>query len=382
MQAVRLFGSAILAGLLGTAAMVPGAWAEGPENPTLEQNPGDPAQERYWVRYDFDAGAYRLAGDASGDVLTGWDPANVPAASEGTLICFTAESEEFDWDVVLVNPSMRRAAEAAGVELLLLNNAYPSTTKPLENADTCVTRGADVVVSFNVFGEIAPAIMAKYNEARIPVIAVDVAHPGSVFYGADNCKTGILAGEFAVQWAKDNGWPLDQIQVVTGSDPAVGGAPACRNTGFVDAIKAAVPEIPEANFHDVDTRTGELGAVAGAIAAMTDWLTAHPDARYIVSTSINDDRAYGIAQAMTQAGRGDPKVDGIVVGKNAETVALNAIRAGDSPLVGTVSFFGNRYGDYLVPLAIDVLAGNAVPSIVSVPHEVISKANIDTYYPE
>lgn len=378
MQAVRLFGSAILAGLISTV----GAVAQAPENPTVDQDPGNPTQQRYWVKYDFDAGAYRVAEDVTADPLTGWDPANAAKGSADTLICFTAESEEFDWDVVLVNPSMRRAAEAAGVELLLLNNAYPSTTRPIENADTCVTRGADVVVSFNVFSEIAPAIMAKYNEARIPVVAVDVAHPGSVFYGADNCKTGTLAGEFAVQWAKDHNWPLDQLSVIIGSDPAVGGAPTCRNTAFVDAIRAAVPGLPDANVYDVDMRTGELGPVAGAIAATTDWLTAHPDAKYIVATSINDDRAYGIAQAMTQAGRGDPTVDGIAIGKNAETVALNAIRAGDSPLVGTVSFFGNRYGDYLVPLALDVLAGNAVPSIVSVPHEVISKANIDTYYPE
>src|SRR5690606_870616 len=146
----------------------------------------------------------------------------------------TAESEQFDWDVVLVNPSMRRAAEAHGVELLLLNNEYPSTSKPIENAETCVQRGADVVISFNVFSEIAPAIMNKYNEAKIPVVAVDVAHPGSVFYGADNCRTGELAGEFAVQWAKDNNWPLDQLQVIAGVDPAVGGAPACRNNGFID----------------------------------------------------------------------------------------------------------------------------------------------------
>ena len=382
MKAVRLLGSALLTGLLASAA-IPAAVAETvPENPTLDQDPGNPTQAPCSAKYDTEAGAYRVATDVTADPVTGWDVTKAAKAKEGTLICFTAESEEFDWDVLLVNPSMRRAAEANGVELLLLNNAYPSTTQPLDNADTCVTRGADIVISFNVFAEIAPAIMAKYNEAKIPVIAVDVAHPGSVFYGADNCKTGTLAGEFAVQWAKDHNWPLNELVVLTGSDPAVGGAPTCRNTGFVDAIKAAVPDLPAGNIHDVDMRTGELGAIAGAIAATTDWLTGNPDAKYIVATSINDDRAYGIAQAMTQAGRGDSKVDGIVIGKNAETAALNAIRAGDSPLVGTVSFFGNRYGDYLVPLALDVLAGKPVPSIVSVPHEVISKANIDTYYPE
>lgn len=373
--------AALAVSLLGVAPIGAAIAQDAAANPTLTQDPGNPSQARHWVTYDAGAGAYRVDPSASADT-TSWSAANAAKAADGTLICFTAESEEFDWDVVLVNPSMRRAAEAAGVELLLLNNQYPSTTKPIENADICVQRGADLVVSFNVFSEIAPAIMTKYNEAKIPVIAMDVAHPGSVFYGADNCKTGALAAQFALEWAKDKNWPLDQLQVVAGVDPAVGGAPNCRNTGFVDAIKAAVPQLPASNYYDVDMRTGELGPVAGAIAATTDWLTAHPDAKYIIATSINDDRAYGIAQAMKQAGRGDAAVDGIVVGKNAEKAALDAVRAGDTPLVGTVSFFGNKYGDDVIPLALDILAGKPVPTIVSVAHEVISKANIDAHYPQ
>ena len=375
--------TAALAALLAGTPLAGGASAEdAPVNPTQDQDPGNAGQQRYWVVYDHEAGAYRVAPDAKGDPKTDWDPAKAAKVKDGTLICFTAESEEFDWDVVLVNPSMRRAAEAAGVDMLLLNNAYPSTTKPLENADACVTRGADLVVSFNVFAEISPAIMAKYNEAKIPVIAIAVTHPGSVFIGVDDCSTGRAAGDFALEWAKEQGWPLEELNVVAGVDPAVGGAPACRNSAFLEQIKAAVPNLPAGNLYEVDMRTGELGVVAGAIAATSDWLTAHPDAKYIVSTSINDDRAYGIAQAMAQAGRGDPTKDGIVIGKNGEPVAMKAIRAGDSPFVATVSFSADQYGDYLIPLALDVLAGNPVPSIVNVPHKVISKKNIDTYYPE
>jgi ribose transport system substrate-binding protein len=295
------------------------------------------------------------------------------------VICFTEESEQYDWDTKKVNPSMAAAAKAAGVELLMLNNAYPDTAKPLENADACIQRGAKLAVSFNVLGEIAPAIMTKYNAAKVPAIAVDVTHPGSVFYGADNCRTGQLAGEFAVQYAKDHNWPLDQLNVIAGVDKGVGGAPACRNTGFVSAIKSGLPNIPAANYFDVDMRTAELGPLNGAIAATTDWLTAHPQAKYIVATSINDDRAYGIAQALTQAGRGN---DGIVIGKNADPIALDAIRAGNSPLVATIAFFGEKYGDDIIPLALDILAGKPVPSIVSVHHQVITKANIDQFYPK
>ncbi len=352
-----------------------------PENPTADQDPGDTDQQVYWVRYNFDEGAYELAADAEGDAMTAWDASMAAEAMGDVTICFTPESEEFDFDLK-VNPSMRNAAEAAGVELLVFNNAYPSTTQPLQNADACVTREPDLVVSFNVFAEITEAIMSKYNAENIPVIAVDVTHPGSVFWGADNCMTGRLAAQFAADWAVEHMWPEEEMVVLTGLDPAVGGAPACRNTAFTDYFKENMLAIPDENYFDVDMRTAELGPNAGALAATTDWLTANPNAKYIVATSINDDRAFGIASAMAQADRGDPTVDGVVVGKNADAIALDAIREGNSPLVGTVSFFPERYGDFMIPLALDILAGNPVPSIVRVPHEVISIDNIDTYYPE
>ena len=351
------------------------------DNPTMDQDPGDPDQEVYWVRYNFETGAYEVAEDAEGDPLTDWDASMAAGADGDVTICFTPESEEFDFDLK-VNPSMRNAAEAAGVELLVFNNAYPSTMQPLENADACVTREPDLVVSFNVFAELTEAIMSKYNAENIPVVAVDVTHPGSVFWGADNCMTGRLAAAFAADWATEYMWPEEEMVVLTGLDPAVGGAPACRNTAFTDYFKENMPAIPEENYFDVDMRTAELGPNAGALAATTDWLTANPDAKYIVATSINDDRAFGIASAMAQADRGDPTVDGVVIGKNADLIALEAIREGNSPLVGTVSFFPERYGNFMIPLALDILAGNAVPSINRVPHEVISIDNIDTYYPE
>ncbi len=369
---------------LALATYVPlvqaGAPLQAPPNPTLDQDPGNPDQPVYWVRYNFETGAYELDPTAVGDPKTDWKPVHRQAA-EGTTICFTPESEEFPFDTQGVNPSMDKYAKEAGVNLLVFNNAYPSTTQPLASADACVTQGADLVISFNVLAELAPAIMRKYNAAKIPVIAVDVTHPGAVFWGADNCLAGKLAGEFAVKWAREHNWPEDQIIIFTGIDPTVGGAPACRNTAFVEEIRAQMPKIPDANVFEVDMRTSELGVTPGALAATTDWLTAHPDAKYIVATTINDDRAVGIANAMVQAGRGDPTVDGIVIGKNADESGLAAIRRGGTPFVGSVAFFPDRYGEFLIPLALDILEGKPVPSIVRVPHEVITAENIDKWYP-
>jgi ribose transport system substrate-binding protein len=378
--ALATYAPLVQAGPLPTGPQPAPTPTEVPANPTLDQDPGNPNQAVYWVKYNFETGAYETDTAATGDPKTDWKPTYRKAA-EGTTICFTPESEEFPFDTQGVNPSMDKYAKEAGVKLLVLNNAYPSTTQPLANADACVTQGANLVVSFNVMAELSPAIMKKYDAAKIPVIAVDVTHPGSVFWGADNCLSGRMAGQFAVKWARDHNWPEDQIIIFTGMDPGVGGAPACRNTAFVEEIRAQMPKIPDANVFEVDMRTAELGVMPGALAATTDWLTAHPDAKYIVATTINDDRGVGIANAMAQAGRGDPTVDGIVIGKNADESGLAAIRRGGTPFVGSVAFFPDRYGEFLIPLALDILEGKPVPSIVRVPHQVITAENIDKWYP-
>lgn len=257
-----------------------------------------------------------------------WDASRTAEAMGDVTICFTPESQEFDFDLK-VNPSMADAAQAAGVELLVFNIAYSSFTQPLENADACVTREPDLAVSFKVFAELTEAIMSKYNAENIPVIAVDVTHPGSVFWGADNYATGRYAAEFAAAWAEDHMWPEEETIVLTGPNPAVGGAPACRNTAFTDFFKENYPAIPQGNYFDVDMRTAELGANAGALAATTDWLTANPDAKYAFATSINDDRAFGIASVMSQADRGDPTVN----------CGANGIAASQCPVANTRRWF-------------------------------------------
>lgn len=55
--------------------------------------------------------------------------------------------------------------------------------------------------------------------------------------------------------------------------------------------------------------------------------------------------------------------------------------AGGTPFLGSVAFFLDRYGEFLIPLALDVLEGKPVPTIVRVPHQVITAENIDQWYP-
>jgi len=46
-----------------------------------------------------------------------------------------------------------------------------------------------------------------------------------------------------------------------------------------------------------------------------------------------------------------------------------------------VAYFPERYGEELIALALDILAGRPTPSAKFVKHQVITPANLDHFYP-
>jgi ribose transport system substrate-binding protein len=57
------------------------------------------------------------------------------------------------------------------------------------------------------------------------------------------------------------------------------------------------------------------------------------------------------------------------------------LRQPRTPLIASVGYFPERYGDGLVKLAVDILSRKPVPPAVFVPHHVITRENVDHYYP-
>jgi ribose transport system substrate-binding protein len=111
---------------------------------------------------------------------------------------------------------------------------------------------------------------------------------------------------------------------------------------------------------------------------MQDVLTRLADADRILVTAINDPSAVGALRAVEQAGRTDQV---LIAGQNATIEARDEICTGGGAFVGSVAYFPDRYGDKLIPLAIDLANGAAPPDAVYVDHLWIDEANIDQHYP-
>ena len=114
---------------------------------------------------------------------------------------------------------MRR--RSVGVDLLILDNRYDATTA-LKNAEEFVRSKVDLVIEFQVEQEVAPMIGDKIAAAGIPLIAIDIPHPHATYFGVDNYRVGIEAGEALAAHATAH-WE-GKVDWVIGLDLAGGGA--------------------------------------------------------------------------------------------------------------------------------------------------------------
>ena len=94
-----------------------------------------------------------------------------------------------------VHEGLLRAAEREQVELIVVDNRYQPKVA-LRNAEHLIREGVDLVIEFQTDEAIAPAIASRYHEAGMPMIAIDIPHPGATYFGANNYEAGLLAGRY------------------------------------------------------------------------------------------------------------------------------------------------------------------------------------------
>ena len=94
--------------------------------------------------------------------------------------------------------------------------------------------------------------------------------------------------------------------------------------------------------------------------------------------AVNDSSAIGAIRAFEEAGRAETCA---AVGQNASIEARREMRTARSPLIGSVAYFPERYGDAVIPIALNVLRGKTVPPALFVRHKLVTSENVDRMYP-
>lgn len=276
---------------------------------------------------------------------------------------------------VTVKESVENAAKAAGVELVYMNNNLDGMTA-VQNANNMVQQEIDGFIEFNIDESVGPTIKEIMDEAGIPIIAVDIAIDGCTFFGANNELAGTVGGRRLGEVAKER-WGEEPDILLLAYDSTSGESPMKRVTCMPDGLREFFPDFADEKVYMVDC----AGDAAAAQKAVSDFLTAHPDAGKIAIGSYNDVVATATLAAVETAGR---EADCIMVAEN-EYGYLDYLKANpEAPenevFVGGVAFFFTQYGDYLIPAMVSMLNGEDVGEEIFVNHECITRENAETYF--
>jgi ribose transport system substrate-binding protein len=297
--------------------------------------------------------------------------ASLGKASPGTLIGYAAQAENQPF-AVAVNDGVAAAAKTVGADFFKVNYLYPDTAAPIAQSQVLISKKPTVAITFNSVPATIPSMAQLFKSACIPDIQISFPAQGSVLFGASNESAGQIAGNYLVKLVQSKKWNPSDVTLIGPTVASLGPV----NKRITECASVFQKALPKSHYAEVP-----LGATtATGQAAVTDWLTAHPagsGTKYLVSCTIADIWSLAVANALTSSGRA---ANSAVIGQGASLDGVKAIRSGDSPIVASVWFDAGHYGSYLVPLALDVLAGKPVPAQVHQKLFVVDKTNADKFY--
>jgi ribose transport system substrate-binding protein len=268
-----------------------------------------------------------------------------------------------------VTESLKQAALSMGVDLVILDNCYDGPTA-VRNAERFVESRVDLILEFQVEQEVAPIIADKIAAAGIPLIAIDIPHPHATYFGVDNYRVGMEAGECLSQhavrhWAGKVAWVLGLD--LTEAGQLVQG----RMTGAFEGVRQSFPNLPEECF----VRMNGRGLRDRSRKLVSDFLQRHPKDKHILIATATDSSALGALDAVRELRR---ERHVAIVGQDCIEEAAAEMRRPNSALIGSVSHEAHTYGQNLIDLGLALLRGQKVAPYNYVSHKLVTRETLQS----
>ena len=216
--------------------------------------------------------------------------AETTAAASGdygfTFICKKLTDEWFKVEVA----AMERTAQELGVKYNGIDANYNDELCMAAVDNVIVSKEDGVVICVTNQG-LGPAVAKKFEEAGIPLIAIDdriedeSGNPVP-YVGIPGYESGISTGEALIKLATERGffnegnnWKIligDIVQVLTTHEMA---------TGYQETFMKGIPGITEDDIVVVDTKTGSYD---DSIATITSAFNAHPEVSHWILATTDD----------------------------------------------------------------------------------------------
>ena len=308
--------------------------------------------------------------------------ASQPATSEAPSDSPSAPAEAFKVGYIslgdsipfvkLVSDNIKAEADKAGVEIAFCDSEIDAA-KALACAQNLKVQEVQAVLNFQLFEDSSPEICAAYG--GLPTIAIDIHQaPCEVaFMGADNTKAGQIAGKFVGDSLKAEN-DCEYTAVVTLDTKGAGATTEARVNGMIAGFEEACGTIDQAKFRSLDVG----GTTDLAVTKFGDQLSALEPGGIIVVLSLNDDMSLGAFAAARTAGR---EAELRLAGQGADPTSWKEIACNPQWLADT-AYFPERYGEILIPAVVKLLNGETIEKNLFTPHEVVTKDNVRTLYPD
>jgi ribose transport system substrate-binding protein len=254
-------------------------------------------------------------------------------------------------------------AAEKGIALLAVDSNY-DPAKQVAIMEDMLAKKVDALI----LGAVDPAgvlpTVAQFNNAKIPVIAVDnpLEKGAATFVGIDNYAGGRMGGRWAGKYIKEKLGGKANIAIL---DYPVEQACIDRSNGFLDGVKESAPDVK------VVARLDGFAVRDKAMAVMEDIIQAHPEVNVVFG--INDDSALGALAAMEAAGK--TKSGEIIVGFDGTADAKAAIKRG-SILRADVAQDGAAFARAAIDAALKAIKGESLPPQVITETRVLDASNL------
>jgi ribose transport system substrate-binding protein len=284
---------------------------------------------------------------------------------------YASLTEDNDFGVV-TRESVEKYAKQYGWQLVVTNNNYDGATA-IQNADMMITQKVDGFINFQVDAGVAPVVAEMVQKAKIPMIAIDCPHPNTPFFGANNKEAGLILGR-ALGDKANAAWGGKVDLIILCGAPGSGEVVDLRMKNIVNGIIEKIPAAASVQVLDLDGKSG----IETSQRVIADTLSANPNKHNILIGGLNDQSALGAFNAVQAANRQN---DVFLGSHGCDAPAKNNLLNNPANFwIGSVAYFPERYGEYVVPLMLAMMEGKTIPANSHPDHLFIDKSNVGQYY--
>jgi ribose transport system substrate-binding protein len=276
-----------------------------------------------------------------------------------------------------VRGSFVLAARKLPIDLVPYDNQRDAK-KALANAEDAIARKVDLFVEYFTDPDTNAAVAARLKAAGIPILALNHPVPGAPLYTIDNEAAGRIAGEVLGQLAM-RGWRgQPMVAAIVGPVEDKADRVPERVKGVTEGLRAKLPAVKPVTL---DTQ----GNPARVAALLGKYVAAHPGAKILVAAT-DDSTALAAKSALEAAGRASDAaivshgVDRNIHGGINDKKEIDPANRG-SIVIGSVAFYLDRCGYDVLPLALRILRGEAVPPRTVTKHLLVTATNVFVEYP-